>query len=51
MENNAAQCSALLQGTLGLRNFQKVPGRRKGLLRFADKLPRAGRKRGWAQGR
>lgn len=45
-ENNAAQCSDLLQGTLGLRNCQEEPGRRMGLLRFADKLPRAGRKDG-----
>lgn len=50
-ENNVAQCSALLQGTLGLRNCQEEPGRRKGLLRFSDKLPRAGKKRGRPQGR
>lgn len=50
-ENNAAQCSVLLQGALGLRNCQDEPGRRKGLLRFSDKLPRAGKKRGRPQGR
>lgn len=42
---------ASLQETLGLRSSPEEPGRRKDLLRFADKLPRAGRKRGWAQGR
>lgn len=43
------ECSALLQDTLALRGSWEESGRRKALLRFADKLLRARRKIGWAE--